>query len=59
VSGERSFEVAVDGYMPEVFRAPTRSKAYYRAFLAFTEAWPCTFGEWVHRARIREVPHGA
>lgn len=50
------FEVAVDGYTPEIFTARTRSKATWRAYSAFREMRPSTsFADWIARTRIRKL----
>lgn len=46
-------EASVDGYAPELFTAPTRDKARWRAYRAFAEGRRCTFAEFIARTSTR------
>jgi len=40
----------------EVRSAPTRGKAIYQAYLSFSDAWDCTFRQFLKLVRVRRVP---
>lgn len=55
MSADRRFIVDVDGFMPEKFVATSAAKARYAAFRKFTEAYRCTFRDFLGKSTIREV----
>ena len=55
--GERwqLFEVTVDGFPPHTVAARSRSAASYQSFLSYTDAWPCSFRDWLRITTVRKV----
>lgn len=49
------YEITIFGFDPVRRMAPNAGKAKYNCFLDFTDAYPCTFEEFLKAVKVRRV----
>lgn len=49
------FEILVAGFPPHTIAARSRSAASYQSYLSFTDAYDCSFRDWLRASSVRKV----
>jgi len=50
--GKAFYAVRIDGFDDHYVEAESIGKARYKAYLEFSEAYPCTFRDFLSRSRV-------